>query len=92
MGVDWLDIQFRLERRFDIKLNRMDLERLWDEERQDLTAGDLLSLVSDTLQTQNRKVSFSAWTRVRLEVAIALGVSPQKIHRESWLIADLGME
>jgi hypothetical protein len=92
MGVDWLDITFRLERQFDIKFEPKDFAHIWDSGRRDITAEELFDVVCTRLQTEGRPVPFSAWNRVRLELARALDVPPNEIRRKKWLVSDLGME
>ncbi len=92
MGVDWLDIRWRLERQFDIKFEHSDFAHIWDSGRRDITAGELFDVVYTRLQSEGRPIPFSGWNRVRLELAHALVVPPQTIRRENLLVADLGME
>lgn len=92
MGVDWLDIRFRLERRFDVRIELTDFAHLRGRDRADLTAGELFEVVCRRIRATGRDVPPSAWNGVRLELAQALNVSPLGIRRESWLVADLGME
>jgi hypothetical protein len=92
MGLDFLDITFRLEKAFSIKLPRG-----WHEgmpftttPKFDLRAGDLHDHVCHHLRRANRPVPHSSWTRVKLVLANALGAHPSIIRREKWLAADLG--
>jgi hypothetical protein len=92
VGVDWLDIRFRLERRFDVRIEHADFDHLRGRSRADLTAGELFEVVCVRLRSAGRPVPPSAWNGVRLELAQALNVSPLGIRRGSWLAGDLGME
>jgi hypothetical protein len=92
MGVDWLDIRFRLERQFDITFEQTDFAHVWESGRRDLTAGELFDVVCVRLQSEGRPIPYSGWNRVRLELARALVVPPHHIHVDSRLVADLGME
>lgn len=91
MGLDMMDIVFRLERRFGVRLEIANFDHLRDPRRTDLTAGELFDVVSSSIQAVGRPVPANCWNGVRLELAKVLYVSPLGIRRESRLSGDLGM-
>lgn len=91
MGIDTLDIIFRLEKRFGIKIPRNTLfEKPWDWRRRDLQVGLLHKQICNRLTEEGRPVRWSSWHRVKVCVAEALGVELPKIRPESWLFKELG--
>lgn len=94
MGIDLLDFGFRIEKRFGIKINSQDyraLEPYWmSRHPADLAAGEFHDWVVKLCQARGRKVPFSSWNRVRLELAWVVRRPPQSIHRETLVIRDLG--
>ena len=87
-----LDIVFRLERRFGVRLETADFDQLGRKRNiNEVTAGDLFDIVCCSLQAVGRPVPVNGWNGVRLELANSLSVSPLTIRRESLLVGDLGM-
>ena len=91
MGIEMLDIVFRLERRFGVRLEPSYFDYLRELGRTDITAGELFEAVGDRLRAVGRPVPANCWNGVRLELANVLLVSPLSIRRESRLHGDLGM-
>jgi len=92
MGIDALDIVFRIEKRYNVKVDMQDWVELANHRTPgDLTAGELHFLIGASLQESNQPVPRSLWNGLRVILAQSLAVSPQKIKPESWLIKDLGM-
>lgn len=92
MGVDWLDVRLRLERRFGVRIEYADFDHLIGREQADLTAGELYDALCKRIRNAGRPVPHSCWNGVRLDLAEALNVSPLSIRRENRLARDLGME
>lgn len=91
MGIDTLDIIFRLEKRFDIKIPRnMLFEEPWNWRRGDLQVGQLHEQVCSRLKQLGWPIPRSSWHRVKLCVAESLGVELRKVRPESWLFKELG--
>jgi hypothetical protein len=92
MGIDLLDIVFRLEKRFDLKIVNADWEDLGAKRKPwDVTAGEVHFLVAAILTEAGRPVPRSCWNGVRVCLSGALCVPPRDIKEDSWLIRDLGM-
>jgi hypothetical protein len=90
--MDFLDIVFRLERRYGVNLQREHFEHVLTRMKAELTAGDLLEVVCGQLRCSGRPIPPSTWNGIRLEVARAFNISPFTIRRESKLVGDLGMK
>ena len=96
MGIDALDIVFRLEKSFGIKVPRGRL--FWtDEQRRrgedppgDVSVGEIHERLSGLMREQNLPVPGDSWERVRDCVAGALGVRPEEVRREHRIVRDLG--
>jgi hypothetical protein len=92
MGVDALDICFRLEKSFGIrKIKSSDFDRLFEGGKADFSAGELHEWVMMICREAHVKVPPSSWHRVQFVLARALGKSPKIIRRETLVIRDLGM-
>ena len=91
MGIDALDITFRLEKRFGIKTSRDDLKAFENTDWSAFTAGFLHDLICEKLRQAKRPIPRSTWNGVRLDIARGIGISPLLIRREQRLIQDLGM-
>ncbi len=90
-SIDWLDIVYRLEREFRIKLTGTDLEGLSADARVELTAGQLWELVAARIRGVGSEVPADGWERVVAALSEALNVEPRQITPGSLLYADLGM-
>ena len=97
LGLDYLDLTFRIEKRFGIKINRDDHRTLeqWAVERRphmkphDLSAGEVHDWVVKLCEDRGVKVPHSSWNRVKLELARIVGKPPQNIRRETLVVRDL---
>ncbi len=93
MGIDMLDLMFRLEKQFHIPIEWEPLERvaqrfsLWD-----ITAGDVHRVVCDTCRDADVAVPAGSWHRVKLAILHSCPhrVSPTRITPHTRLVADLG--
>jgi hypothetical protein len=93
MGLDSLDIAFRAERQFGVRLGPADLDPiLRTRTRPDMTAGELHDLIVAKCASAGRAVPFSSWGRVKVILTDALGGSLTTIRRGSLLRRDLGMD
>src|SRR5262245_21997430 len=97
MGVDFLDFQFRIERRFGLKIESADWKALGEfclkdtkGKWCDITAGDLHHWVITLCQKRGMKVPHSSWNRVKLEIAKVCGISPREIRRDTRVKEELG--
>ncbi|MGA2497856.1 MAG: hypothetical protein ABSH20_08950 [Tepidisphaeraceae bacterium] len=90
MGVDALDLVFRLEKSFGIKLPYSNSAGMFDVPG-GVTAGHVHDFICRRLTESGRRIPFSSWHRVQLCISRAVGVPPQQVKRESRLVKDLGM-
>ena len=96
MGIDFLDIVFRLERSFAVKIPRGRL--YWTREQvnrgdfpnTDPTAGEIHARMCELLREQNRPVPSESWQRVCRCIGDCLGIGPDTIRPEHHLIGELG--
>ena len=98
MGLDALDMIFRLEMQFGIKLPRGDLDALIAKnDLPDFKAGELFDLVRakafvsrfTTLDAEADAEVF--WPLFQQTLSDALGVDPGEIAKDSWIIRELGV-
>lgn len=90
MGVDALDLVFRLEKSFEIKLPHTDKNELFDVPV-GVCAGHVHDFICKRLSEVGRPIPYSSWHRVQLCISRAVGVPPQRVKRDSRLVKDLGM-
>ncbi len=91
MGMDALDVSFRLEKQFGIKIGRFDWDRIeYHGSPIDTTAGELHDWVLCLCDEQKVLAPHSSWHRVQKVLVEVLGVSPARVKRESWLKRELG--
>ncbi len=92
MGIDFLDLTFRIEKLLGVTLDNDDwFESAKGRARGDMTAGELHFLVGVKLREAELPVPWSCWTRVRVAVAETAGVPIHEVKRDSWLCEDLGL-
>jgi hypothetical protein len=90
-GIDWLDVVWRLEREFKLKLTGSDFERFTAEERTGLTAGQLWYTVAGKLRQTGIEVPGNGWERSIVALCEALNVDAERVNPDARLYADLGM-
>lgn len=96
MGVDLLDVLFRLERVFGVRIARADFLKLFHRHRPpDATVGELFDLVASHARhagvaDEELDAAFF-WPRFRQVLADALGLDPDEIAKDRWFFRDLGV-
>ena len=94
MGLDSLDMAFRLEKAFGLKWRRADYERCWNDasklDTADITAGDIHTFVCKLLTEQGLPIPPSSWHRVQRVLGDVTGSPIAKIRPVSRLKSDLG--
>ncbi len=96
MGMELLDLMFRLERRFGVKLSREQLGKLFHKSDPiDLKAGDLyeylLGHVGHAGVLDVNVDGDDLWLIFRREISNATGVDEEEITKDTFLLADLDM-
>lgn len=101
MGVDLLDLTFRIEREFEIKIPKDELQKLFLNEdseslsrkfRQDIQVRELVTFVEIAIVRQNGGPACNVFNRVKKHIAECLQVDESHIIPEAWMIRELGME
>jgi len=92
MGMDVLDISYRIEKRFGVRLEPPDLVDACEANSYDLTAGMLHEIVCEKCQREGLEIPTSSWTRIRLILAETLAKPVREIKRDAWLCRNLGCE
>ena len=101
MGIDFLDLIFRLELEFDIQLKPDELWTMVKAGRaaenatrlpDDLRISDVVSWVESTVNAQNPAQNFNLFPRVRKQIVVCLHVNAARVTPHASLIHDLGME
>ncbi len=97
MGIDLIDLAFRLERHFGVKLTIDQLRKMWiKNEPPDIRVGELFDFV-------RRKVPEAGvldldadadilWPLFQRDVSDALDVELREVTKDKWLAHDLGAE
>jgi acyl carrier protein len=101
MGLDLLDLTFRVEKEFRIKLSKERVLSLakdssapgtLEQPQMDIQVDDFVSLVQATIEEQRVGPGSNVYNRVKKHVAQCLDVEESEISPESWFVRDLGME
>ena len=93
MGVDLLDLRFRVEHEFGVDPAGEPLRRIAIQRQPpDITAGELHDLICDLCRAAGTPVPSDSWRRLTLILSAVSAVDPSEITKESGLIHDLGME
>lgn len=95
MGLEILDLVYRLERRFGIKIHPDDfLKLLGENEPPDVTAGALFDFVKSRANypgvVDAEMDADLIWPMFQHDVADSLGGDPSDVEKGTWLIRDLG--
>jgi hypothetical protein len=95
MGLDILDLVFRLERRFGIRISRDNLYKALDKsESPDMKVGELFEYVRRRAVLagvlDEEMDAESLWIMFLRDVSDALGVEPCEVAKDQWLVRDLG--
>jgi hypothetical protein len=95
MGIDLLDVAFRLERRFGVKISRDQLfKMIMRNEPPDLIVGDLFDFIrAEIPQCGVVDLELDAdavWPMFQREISNGLGVEVEAVTKEKGLIHDLG--
>jgi hypothetical protein len=95
MGIDLLDINFRIEREFGVRIALRDLVHLVkDDAIHDPTAGELFDLLVRSLPEpeDSERTADDRWTRLQSIIAETCGIPASMVKRDARLVADLGCE
>jgi hypothetical protein len=95
MGLDVLDLVFRLERTFHVKIGLEEIVRLFDSSRSsDISVGALFELVrTKAIRTDAFDEDLDAeimWLIFRKSISDALGVDLEEVTKAKWIFLDLG--
>ena len=97
MGMDLLDLAFRLERHFGVRVSMDQLRKMWiKNEPPDISVGELFDFVRGQVP-QAGVLDLDAdadilWPLFQREVSDALGVELWEVTKDKWLVQDLGAE
>jgi hypothetical protein len=97
MGIDLLDVKFRLERRFGVKISG---DQLWkmvmSNDPPDIKVGDLFDFIRREIpQFGVADVDLdgdTVWPILQREISNSLGVDLEAVTKDQGLIHDLGAE
>jgi len=100
MGMDLLDLVFRLEREFDVELShdsfavlvRNAVKATQPGEAIDIEVVDIMVWVADRLHAEGKPVPPDLFPRIRVHICDVLGVGEDQVTKRARLVADLGME
>ena len=97
MGIDMIDLAFRLERHFGVRLSMEELRKMWmKNEPPDIRVGELFDFVCGLVpQPEGLDLDADAdslWPLFQRDVSDALGVELREVTKDKWLAHDLGAE
>jgi acyl carrier protein len=116
MGLDLLDLEFRLEKRFGIRIEYEQWEQLAAGRKKfDATAAEICAIVEARRAAKRQVLRWQpdgtgpmvldyqprgdgttddeeeTWPGVRDAIAKTLGIKPENVRPDSWLVRDLGL-
>jgi hypothetical protein len=97
MGIDLLDVAFRLERRFGVKISRDQLSKMvMRNDPPDIIVGDLFEFIRGEIPrigVLDLDLDADAiWPMLQREISDGLGVDIKAVTKDKGLIHDLGAE
>lgn len=95
MGIDVLDLVFRLETRFGIQIPRGDwIKLMMKNDPPDIAVGDVFDFVrSRAIASGVVDPEMDAdliWPMFQRDISDSLGVEPDEVVKDRWIIRDLG--
>jgi len=92
MGFQLLDMTFRSEKRFGVKLKERDFVRLTGISATHVpTVGDFHNWVCQSCREQGVPIPHGSWRRIKLIIVDVTGTPPSKIRKESLLNSEIGI-
>lgn len=101
MGIGLLDLIFRVEREFGVKLERNDvIEMLHSGNASnpphgsltDIQVRDFVKLVEESIAGQNVEPAMDLYDRVTRQIVESLGCDDSEINPDTWMVKELGLE
>ncbi|QDT22460.1 hypothetical protein [Gimesia chilikensis] len=101
MGIDYLDLLFRAEKRFDIKIPREKAHELLNNGNTsdppsnawtDIRVSDFVGLIETLVSEQNPEYNLEIFESVKQDIIECLHVEESEVTLDAWLYRDLGME
>lgn len=102
MGIDHLDLTYRVEREFEITLGRpgplIEMAQEWrvadpsPDDWIDLRVREFVAWVEEAIVRQRPEQRVDVVERIQRHIVECLGVSAQEVTPDAWLRQDLGME
>jgi hypothetical protein len=96
MGIDILDLFFRLERTFGVKIGREEsLDLLRTSDPPDVTAGELFAFVREKVRSAGTSVlddeldSDALWPIFQRALSDSLGVERDEVTKDRWVLREL---
>jgi acyl carrier protein len=96
VGLEILDLVYRLERRFGVKIRRDELMQIFDKnDPPDVLIGQLFDFVRgkapfDGVLDEEMDAE-AVWLMFQRAVADWMGGEPEEVTKDRWLIHDLGL-
>lgn len=99
MGVDFLDITWRLEKEFEVKLSQSKLIEILETRRNanpesfvdDVRVCEFVLWVERAVRLQNPTANRDVFERIKKHLIATLCVDEDEVTPDAWLDRDLGM-
>ncbi|QDT42750.1 acyl carrier protein [Gimesia alba] len=101
MGIDLLDLVFRVEKRFEIKIPRDKVHELLNNGNTfdpppnrwiDFRVSDFLELIEVLMAEQKPESKLNIFEGVKQDIMDCLLVEEEEVTLNAWMARDLGME
>lgn len=99
MGIDLLDLTYRVEREFDISLERGNMMQLLNDGNTsdppkgawtDIRVADYVAFVEAAIVAQHGSPAPEVYDRIKKHIVDCLGVTAFDVSSDAWMVRDLG--
>lgn len=99
MGLDFLDLNFRVEKRFGIRIPREKAAELLKNGNTsdpppdcwtDIRVSDFVALIESLVAEQNPECKLEIFAGVKQDISECGGVDESEVTPEAWLYRDIG--
>lgn len=101
MGIDFLDLKFRVEKRFQIRIPHEKAAELFRNgkkydpppgEWKDVRVSDFVAMIETLVAEQNPECKLDIFTGVKQDIIKCLDIDGSEVTPEALLYRDLGMK
>ena len=92
MGLDFLDLEFHIEKEFNINISYDEMRQFLLKHPSDARISDYALFVKAIIKEQHGKITVDVLERVQFHVSVCLDIPIESVTPDAWFVRDLGME